>query len=90
MALTDQNVYDLNMMNEAANRCKLGNLLKSLEDGSSEDSDYSYVLPAATTSTLGGVKQAETQADSVASDAPGLVADFNALLAKLKAAGIMA
>ena len=30
------------------------------------------------------------QADSTASDVAGLVADFNALLAKLKAAGLMA
>lgn len=35
-------------------------------------------------------KQAATQADSVATDAAGLVTDFNALLAKLKAAGLMA
>ena len=33
---------------------------------------------------------AATQADSTAVDAAGLVTDFNALLAKLKAAGLMA
>ena len=33
---------------------------------------------------------AANQADSTAEDAAGLVTDFNALLAKLKAAGIMA
>ena len=33
---------------------------------------------------------AANQADSTAVDAAGLVTDFNALLAKLKAAGIMA
>ncbi|WP_220130930.1 head fiber protein [Salmonella bongori] len=49
----------------------------------------SYTLPAATTSVLGGVKKAATQADSVATDVAGLVTDFNALLAKLKAAGMM-
>lgn len=48
-----------------------------------------YTLPPATTSALGGVKKAATQADSVATDVAGLVTDFNALLAKLKAAGIM-
>lgn len=32
---------------------------------------------------------ATIQADSVATDATGLVTDFNALLAKLKAAGLM-
>jgi hypothetical protein len=36
------------------------------------------------------LKPAETQADSTASTIAGLVADFNALLAKLKAAGLMA
>lgn len=35
------------------------------------------------------LRPAETQADSVATDVAGLVADFNALLAKLKAAGLM-
>nr|EKX8495210.1 hypothetical protein [Citrobacter amalonaticus] len=45
-----------------------------------------YTLPAATTSALGGVKKAATQDDSVATDVAGLVTDFNALLAKLKAA----
>lgn len=33
---------------------------------------------------------AAAQADSTATDAAGLVTDFNALLAKLRAAGIMA
>ena len=36
------------------------------------------------------LKPAATQADSVASTIAGLVVDFNALLAKLKAAGLMA
>jgi len=35
------------------------------------------------------LKPTETQADSTASTIAGLVADFNALLAKLKAAGLM-
>lgn len=34
--------------------------------------------------------QAAAQADSVAADVAGIVADFNALLAKLRAAGLMA
>ncbi len=37
----------------------------------------------------GEVKPALAQADSTATDVAGLVADFNALLAKLKAAGLM-
>ena len=36
-----------------------------------------------------GITKAENQADSTATDAEGLVTDFNALLAKLKAAGLM-
>lgn len=36
------------------------------------------------------LKPAATQADSVASTIAGLVVDFNALLSKLKAAGLMA
>lgn len=62
-------------------------------------------IPTASASTLGGVKvgtslaiadgvldvnPAENQADSTAADVAGLVTDFNALLAKLKAAGFMA
>ncbi len=37
----------------------------------------------------GELKPALFQADSTATDVAGLVADFNALLAKLKAAGLM-
>lgn len=45
---------------------------------------------AATTTTLGVVKQSATQANSAAADVATLVTDFNALLANLKAAGLMA
>lgn len=44
---------------------------------------------AATATVVGGVKAAATQADSAATDVEGLVGNFNELLAKLKAAGIM-
>ena len=44
----------------------------------------------ATTSVKGLVNQAAAQANSTATDVPGLVADFNALLAKLRTAGILA
>lgn len=47
-------------------------------------------VPSATSSVKGVVKQAVTQADSTATDVAGLVTDFNALLAKLKTAGLMA
>lgn len=43
-----------------------------------------------TTTIRGGVLQAAAQADSTAIDVPGLVADFNALLAKLRTAGVIA
>ena len=36
-----------------------------------------------------GLPIAENQADSTATDVAGLATDFNALLAKLKAAGLM-
>ncbi|MGX1958438.1 head fiber protein [Serratia proteamaculans] len=48
-----------------------------------------YTLPAATTSVNGGVKKMPAQADSTATDAAGAVTDFNALLAKLRTAGLL-
>lgn len=36
-----------------------------------------------------GLPSAENQADSTAADVAGLVTDFNTLLSKLKAAGLM-
>ncbi len=48
-----------------------------------------YTLPAAG-EALGGVLQMPVQADSVAADVAGVVTDFNALLAKLRTAGILA
>ncbi|EOA8081177.1 head fiber protein [Escherichia coli] len=44
---------------------------------------------AATTSVIGGVKKMAAQADSTATDVAGLVTDFNALLAKARAAGLI-
>lgn len=44
----------------------------------------------ATTAVAGVMKQTAHQANSVAADVPTLVTDFNALLAKLQAAGHMA
>ena len=49
-----------------------------------------YTLPGAAADALGGVMLAENQADSTASTVSGLKDDLNALLAKLKAAGVMA
>lgn len=44
------------------------------------------ILPEA---TVTGLPVAENQANSVATDVAGLVTDFNSLLVKLKAAGLM-
>lgn len=49
-----------------------------------------YTPAVATTAVAGIVKMSATQANSTATDVAGLVTDFNALLAKLKAAGLMA
>ena len=56
--------------------------------------DHKLYVPTyptdATESVSGLVKAAANQADSIAEDTAALVTDFNALLAKLKAAGLMA
>lgn len=57
-------------------------------DGSANVS-ITATAAAATTATVGAVKQAATQANSTATDVAGVVADLNALIAKLKTAGIM-
>lgn len=44
------------------------------------------ILPGA---TVTGLPVAENQVNSVATDIAGLVTNFNAMLAKLKAAGLM-
>lgn len=51
--------------------------------------DDPVTVPPATTSAIGGVKKMINQANTVATDVAGLVTDFNALLTKLKAAGMM-
>lgn len=48
-----------------------------------------FPVPAATATALGGVKKAAKQDDSTATTVAALKDDFNALLAKLIAAGIM-
>ncbi len=49
-----------------------------------------YTLPAAKADTLGGIKMGAAIPDSVATDVETIVADHNALLASLRAAGIIA
>lgn len=46
-------------------------------------------IPAATTAAIGGVKKLPAQVNSVATDAAGIVTDFNLLLGKLRTAGIL-
>ena len=48
-----------------------------------------YTLPAADAEELGGVMAVVNQLDSTAATIADLKADFNALLAKLKASGVM-
>ena len=49
-----------------------------------------YVLPAASAEAIGGVKLVANQAASEATELADLVTAHNALLAALKAAGVMA
>lgn len=53
------------------------------------DKPATYPATPATTTVAGGVKKTPAQADSTATDVAGLKADFNALLAKLRTAGIV-
>lgn len=53
--------------------------------------DHVHAIPGASNGTLRGtVLRAAAQADSTATDVAGLVADFNAILAKLRTAGVIA
>ena len=49
-----------------------------------------YVLPAANSSTIGGVKQGVAVANSAATDVAGVNTVLNALLASLRTAGVIA
>ena len=53
------------------------------------DVDGNITVPDASTTVKGVVLQSEAQADSVATTASEVVTDFNALLAKLRTAGIL-
>lgn len=90
MALTAQNIKELNNMNEAAHRAELGNLLARLESASPVGASELMAISAANPKDAGIVKQAVKQENSTASDVQTLVNDFNNLLSALKSAGIMA
>lgn len=86
--------------NATANRTsgfKTGDILQNdtgstyvVTDGSIRPAVTKNISANATTSIKGLVNQSATQANSTATDVPTLVTDFNALLAKLKTAGIVA
>lgn len=84
MSLDAKQVHDLNNMNRAAQNAGLGDIINEFSEGSG------YVLPAAQTSTLGGVKQAVAVSDSSGATDSALEGKFNELLASLRAAGILA
>ena len=68
----------------------IGQSGKTVEVATLADVDGdAYVLPAATTAVIGGVKKMADQTDSTATDVAGLLADFNAFLAKARTAGMM-
>jgi hypothetical protein len=67
---------------------KAGNYVPAWTEVTGKPTTFAPLV--ATTSVVGGVKQATDQINSTAPDVATLVTDFNALLAKLKAAGIMA
>ncbi|MDF2506240.1 MAG: Head fiber protein [Microbacterium sp.] len=57
-----------------------------------EPQEYAVIggLPTATATKAGGIKRASATPNSTATDVPGVVADLNALLAKLRTAGVIA
>jgi hypothetical protein len=83
MAITNAQATQINNMNVASQRVGLGTVIQELQSGTA-------TVPNATTSVAGIVKKSATQENSTATDITEIVTDFNALLAKLKAAGIMA
>lgn len=54
------------------------------------DTEGSYVLPAATTAAIGGVKEGVAVANSAATDVAGVNTVLNALLASLRTSGAIA
>ncbi len=80
MALTEKQKHDLNNMNRAAQNVSLGDML---------DKD-SASIENATTEKAGLVKQVEAIEDSSGATDSALEIKFNALLAGLRKAGILA
>ena len=76
----------------AAARAAIGAGTSSFDGSWSSLTDVpsTFTPPAASTSAVGGVLQGAAVADSSAADVAGVVADLNALLASLRAAGVIA
>ncbi|WP_342440014.1 head fiber protein [Paenibacillus sp. FSL L8-0436] len=94
-SITDASTVGRNVLkaaDPAAARTAMGAGTSSLTLGTTSATAKAgdYTPPNAGAAVRGIVLQAATQANSAAIDVAGLVADHNALLAKLKAAGIMA
>ena len=81
-----------NYSTDGGDKLHIGGTLEVAEDATviGISGGDSYVLPAATADALGGVKLAANQAALEATELADVVTAFNALLAKLKTAGIMA
>lgn len=65
-----------------------GAVVQAMVQGTPEVGEGSYTLPAAAAEDLGGVLEADVVADAV--DSEDIVAQFNALLASLRASGALA
>lgn len=67
----------------------MGYSTKNYTEQGGEKTVIGGVLEIKEGASVTGIPVAENQADSTATDVAGLVTDFNALLTKLKAAGLM-
>ena len=77
-----------NYTEQGGEKTVIGGALE-IKEGASVTGLSPFLLEPATETTLGGVRAAANQADSTATEVTGLVTDFNSLLFKLKAAGLM-
>jgi len=78
----------LNYTEQGGDKTVIGGTLE-IKSGATVTGLTGASLPSSTAAVKGAAKSAANQATSTASELAGLVTDFNALLAKLKAAGLM-
>ena len=83
----DGDVITADKMNKLEQGVKNEQVSPQGPEGPQGPAGPSYTLPAATTSALGGVKQAAAVNDAAAAPTQE---EYNALLASLRAAGILA